>query len=81
MLNLIKQTIKFTHVFLLGLILFNMLIIYLSDKNTLGIITSAISLIVFLSIFTKFGLNLVTLKLTSIFFEKKDKDHFFFFLH
>ena len=56
----------------LGLIFFNMLIIYSSDKNTLGIITSAISLIVFFSIFTKFGLNLVTLKLTSIFFEKKD---------
>ena len=56
----------------LGLILFNIVIIYLSDKNTLGIITSAISLIVFLSIFTKFGLNLAALKLTSIFFEKKD---------
>ena len=56
----------------LGLILFNIVIIYLTDKNTLGILTSAISLIVFLSIFTKFGLNLATLKLTSIFFEKKD---------
>ena len=56
----------------LGLILFNIIIIYLTDKNTLGVLTSAISLIVFLSIFTKFGLNLATLKLTSIFFEKKD---------
>jgi len=55
-----------------GLILFNYFIIYLMDKNTLGVLTSAISLIIFLSIFTKFGLNLATLRLTSIFFEKKD---------
>lgn len=55
-----------------GLFLFNIFIIYLIDKNTLGILNSAISLIVFLSIFTKFGLNLATLKLTSIFFEKKN---------
>lgn len=56
----------------LGLILFNIVIIFLTDKNTLGVLTSAISLIVFLSIFTKFGLNLATLKFSSIFFEKKD---------
>ena len=40
--------------------------------KTLGLISSALSLIVFLSIFTKFGLNLATLKLTSIFYENKD---------
>tara|TARA_B100000886_G_scaffold302260_1_gene232231 strand:+ start:234 stop:1514 length:1281 start_codon:yes stop_codon:yes gene_type:complete len=56
----------------LGVIFFNIIIIFSSDKNTLGIITSAISLIVFLSIFAKFGLNLATLKLTSIFYENKD---------
>ena len=56
----------------LGLILFNITIVFLTDKNTLGVLTSAISLIVFLSIFTKFGLNLATLKFSSIFFEKKD---------
>ena len=56
----------------LGVILFNILIIYFNNKNSLGLISSALSLIVFLSIFTKFGLNLATLKLTSIFYEKKD---------
>ena len=55
-----------------GVIVFNILIIYLNDKNTLGLISSALSLIVFLSIFTKFGLNLATLKLTSIFYENKE---------
>ena len=56
----------------LGVILFNVIIIYFNNKNSLGLISSALSLIVFLSIFTKFGLNLATLKLTSIFYEKKD---------
>ena len=55
-----------------GVFLFNFFIIYFLDNNTLGILNSAISLIVFLSIFTKFGLNLATLKLTSIFFEDKN---------
>ena len=55
-----------------GVIVFNISIIYLNDKNTLGLISSALSLIVFLSIFTKFGLNLATLKLTSIFYENKE---------
>ena len=56
----------------LGVISFNILIIYLNDKSTLGLISSALSLIVFISIFTKFGLNLATLKLTSIFYENKE---------
>jgi O-antigen/teichoic acid export membrane protein len=56
----------------LGVIFFNILIIYLNDKSTLGLISSALSLIVFLSIFTKFGLNLATLKLTSIFYENRE---------
>lgn len=56
----------------LGLIFFNIIVIYFNDKNTLGLISSALSLIVFLSVFTKLGLNLATLKLTSIFYEKKD---------
>lgn len=58
----------------LGLLLFNILIIYSTDKGTLGILTLVISLITFLSIFTKFGLNHATLKLTSIFFENDDID-------
>ena len=62
--------IKFISSF--GLIMFNVIIINFSGKDTLGIITSAVSLIVFLSIFTKFGLNHASLKLTSIFFEKND---------
>ena len=66
----ISSIIKF--ISSLGLILFNITVIYLIDKNTLGVLNSAISLIVFLSIFTKFGLNLATLKFTSIFFENKD---------
>lgn len=57
-----------------GLILFNILIIYLTSKETLGLLTLAISLITFLSIFTKFGLNHATLRLTSIFFENKESD-------
>ena len=56
----------------LGVILFNIIIIYFNNANSLGVISSALSLIVFLSIFTKFGLNLASLKLTSIFYEKKD---------
>lgn len=66
----ISSIIKF--ISSLGLILFNITVIYLIDKNTLGVLNSAISLIVFLSIFTKFGLNIATLKFTSIFFENKD---------
>ena len=62
--------IKFISTF--GLIMFNVILINFSGKDTLGIITSAISLIVFLSIFTKFGLNHASLRLASIFFEKKD---------
>ena len=56
----------------IGVIFFNIVIVYLSDKNTLGLISSALSLIVFLSVFTKFGLNIATLKLTSNFYEKRD---------
>lgn len=56
----------------IGVIFFNILIVYLNDKNTLGLISSALSLVVFLSIFTKFGLNIATLKLTSNFYEKRD---------
>ena len=56
----------------LGVILFNIIIIYFNNKNSLGVISSTLSLIVFLSIFTKFGINLASLKLTSIFYEKKD---------
>ena len=62
----ISSIIKF--ISSLGLISFNITVIYLIDKNTLGVLNSAISLIVFLSIFTKFGLNIATLKFTSIFF-------------
>tara|TARA_B110000027_G_C16117747_1_gene301084 strand:+ start:360 stop:1646 length:1287 start_codon:yes stop_codon:yes gene_type:complete len=56
----------------IGVLLFNFIIIYLSDKNTLGLISSVLSLIVFLSIFTKFGLNHATLKHSSIFYENND---------
>ena len=56
----------------IGVIFFNILIVYINDKNTLGLISSALSLVVFLSIFTKFGLNIATLKLTSNFYEKRD---------
>ena len=55
-----------------GVFVFNIFIIYSTEYNTLGILNSAISLIIFLSIFTKFGLNLATLKLISIFFEDKN---------
>ena len=57
-----------------GLILFNFTIINLMNKETLGILTVAISLITFLSIFSKFGLNHATLRLTSIFYENKNKE-------
>ena len=56
----------------IGVILFNFYVVYLLDKSTLGVLNSAISLVVFLSIFTKFGLNLATLRFTSIFFEDKN---------
>tara|TARA_X000000950_G_C13822012_1_gene622308 strand:+ start:168 stop:1460 length:1293 start_codon:yes stop_codon:yes gene_type:complete len=55
-----------------GLITFNIIIIYYTNKDTLGILTLGISLVTFLSIFCKFGLNHATLRLSSIFFEKKD---------
>ena len=55
-----------------GVFVFNIFIIYSTEYNTLGILNSAISLIIFLSIFTKFGLHLATLKLISIFFEDKN---------
>ncbi len=53
-----------------GLITFNIIIIYFTNKETLGTLTVAISLITFLSIFSKFGLNHAALRLSSIFFEK-----------
>lgn len=56
----------------IGLITFNIIIIYFANKEILGTLTTAISLITFLSIFCKFGLNHATLRLSSIFFEKKD---------
>lgn len=56
----------------IGLITFNIIVIYFTNKEILGILTLAISLITFLSIFCKFGLNHATLRLSSIFFEKKD---------
>jgi O-antigen/teichoic acid export membrane protein len=58
----------------IGLISFNFIIINLINKETLGILTLGISLITFLSIFSKFGLNHATLRLTSIFYENKDKE-------
>ena len=58
----------------IGLIFFNFIIIKLMDKETLGILTVAISLITFLSIFSKFGLNHATLRLMSIFYENNDKE-------
>ena len=57
-----------------GLIFFSFIVINLMDKETLGMLTAAISLITFLSIFSKFGLNHATLRLVSIFYEKKDKE-------
>ena len=58
-----------------GLIFFNFTTINLMDNETLGILTVAISLITFLSIFSKFGLNHATLRLTSIFYENNDKEN------
>ena len=58
----------------IGLISFNFIIINLINKETLGILLLGISLITFLSIFSKFGLNHATLRLTSIFYENKDKE-------
>ena len=55
-----------------GLITFNIIIIYFTNKEILGTLTVALSLISFLSIFCKFGLNHAALRLSSIFFEKKD---------
>ena len=55
-----------------GLIFFNILIINTSNKETLGILTVAISLITFLSIFSKFGLGNAVLRLNSIFFQDKN---------
>ena len=57
-----------------GLIFFSFIVINLMDKETLGMLTVAISLITFLSIFSKFGLNHATLRLVSIFYEKNDKE-------
>ena len=57
-----------------GLIFFSFIVINLMDKETLGMLTAAISLITFLSIFSKFGLNHATLRLVSIFYEKNDKE-------
>ncbi len=57
----------------IGIIFFNFIIINFSNKDTLGILMMAISLIAFLSIFSKFGLNHASLRLASIYFEKKDK--------
>ena len=58
-----------------GLIFFSFIVINLMDKETLGMFTVAISLITFLSIFSKFGLNHATLRLVSIFYEKNDKEN------
>ena len=57
-----------------GLIFFSYIVINLMDKETLGMLTVAISLITFLSIFSKFGLNHAILRLVSIFYEKNDKE-------
>ncbi len=57
----------------LGLILFNLVVINILNKEALGILTLAISLITFLSIFSKFGLNHATLRFASIFYNNKDK--------
>ena len=56
----------------LGLIIFNLIIIFVLNKQTLGIFTICISLITFLSIFSKFGLNHASLRISSILYQNKD---------
>ena len=57
-----------------GLIFFNILIIKLINKETLGLIIIGLSLITFLSVFAKFGLNHASLRFTSIFFDNYDSE-------
>ncbi len=57
----------------IGIILFNFVIVYFTNQETLGILMLNISLIAFLSIFSKFGLSHASLRLASIYFNKKDK--------
>lgn len=59
----------------LGLIIFNFIIIFYLNKQSLGIFTICISLITFLSIFSKFGLNHATLRINSILYENKDTNN------
>ena len=59
----------------IGVLFFNFVVITLANKETLGILTAAISLIAFLSVFSKFGLNHASLRLTSIFYENEDKEN------
>ncbi len=59
----------------IGVLFFNFVVITLANKETLGILTTAISLIAFLSVFSKFGLNHASLRLTSIFYENEDKEN------
>ena len=56
-----------------GLIFFNFILINFTNQETLGILMIAISLITFLSVFSKFGLSHLVLRLMSIFYEKNDK--------
>ena len=56
-----------------GIILFNFILINFTTQETLGILMAAISLITFLSVFSKFGLNHLVLRLMSIFYENNDK--------
>ena len=56
-----------------GIIFFNFIIIDYTNKETLGILMITISLITFLSVFSKFGLNHLVLRLMSIFYENNDK--------
>ena len=58
--------------FSLGFILFNVVIVRIADKETLGLLISSISLVAFLTIFTKFGFNFNVLRLSSIFYKKKN---------
>ena len=57
----------------LGVILFNITILFLSDKNTLGLFTIGLSILTFSSIISRIGLNSAILRFTSIsIYEKKD---------
>ena len=56
-----------------GIIFFNFIIIDFTNQETLGMLMVTISLITFLSVFSKLGLNHLVLRLMSIFYENNDK--------